>query len=342
MNDLNHWLATHVRIIYSPFREMITSLHVLYNPAHHLTRLQWAEEIRKSMKPSLWNSFCHYSEISNEWLNFFDVYDGLHFEEKHPEEAIERLWQLKPEAIIEPILGKRANLPEDELTLMEKEMISKPKFFLDGLCEFLYVYQQKFFARELFRVEPWLIKSVHELSQKTLQDPVAAIGSVHPRFKVERKSLKFIKAQTWILDYEEVDSLTIYPSSFIAPHLLVGIETSEIIVYLQVSLPDETAPQGVPGDLLDVLQSLGDKTRMNLLRTLLYHPYCTQQLADKTGLAKSTVSKHLKMLEHAGLLKSERHGNFVFYKTNKEKLDQLIVDLNQFFDQPLIEKKEES
>ncbi|PLR92688.1 ArsR family transcriptional regulator [Bacillus sp. T33-2] len=321
---------------------MITSLHVLYNPAHHLPRLAWAEEMKAAMKPSLWESACLYGELSNEWLNFLDLQDHLNFEEKHPEEAIERIRQLNSEKFIDFFLGKRASLPHAELSSGEREVLSKPRYFQAELCEFLYQYQQQFFARELFRVEPWLVKSVHELKARMKNNPAEAVGSIHPRFKLERKSLKFFKAETWVFDYAEIDTLTIYPSTFIAPHLLVGLEVPHIIVYYQVALPKEHQPAGVPEDLMDILQAFGDKTRLNLLRMLLYHPYCTQQLTEKTGLAKATVSKHLKLLEGAGLLHYERHGHFVFYRTKKEKLEQLKVDLNQFFDQPLMEKKEES
>jgi len=55
MEIVNQWLSKHVRFNYSPFREFMTSLHVRYNPAHHLTRLEWAEKIKSNMSTS-WDS----------------------------------------------------------------------------------------------------------------------------------------------------------------------------------------------------------------------------------------------------------------------------------------------
>jgi DNA-binding transcriptional ArsR family regulator len=342
MENVNQWLSKHVRFIYSPFRELMTSLHVLDYPAHHLTRLEWAQKIKSNMSPSLWDAACFFGEVSNEWLNFLDLVDVLQYEERHVEEAIERLKLLTEEEFLSLLLGTRADLSSDEWTAKEREVRSKPGYYREWLCDFLYHYHQEHFARELFRVEPWLIKAVHEIKDQFEQNPLDAMNSIHPRFKLNERTFKFYKAETWVFQYEEITRLTIYPSSFIAPHLLVGMEVPEIIVYLQVPLPDEKVEEAVPEDLLTILSALSDRSRLQILKLLYQHAYCTQQLTDSTGLAKATISKHLKILEKAGLIKGQRHGYFVFYQANQKTLDQLKVDLNQFFDQPFIGHKEET
>lgn len=342
MDHVNQWLSKHVRFIYSPFRELMTSLHVLDNPSHHLTRLEWAEKTKSNMSPSLWDTACLFGELSNGWLNFLDLVDVLQYEEKHVEEAIERIKLLSAKKFLSLLLGTRADLSLDECSGNEMDVHAKPGYYREMLCDFLYGYHQEHFARELFRVEPWLIKAVHEIKNQFEQNPLDAMNCVHPRFKLDARTLKFYKADTWVFQYEEITRLTIYPSSFIAPHLLVGMEVPEIIVYLQVPLPDETVEEAVPEDLLAILSALSDRSRLQILKLLFHHSYCTQQLTDSTGLAKATISKHLKILEKAGLIKGERHGYFVFYQANEKTLDQLKVDLNQFFDQPLIVHKEET
>ncbi|KAA0549543.1 winged helix-turn-helix transcriptional regulator [Bacillus sp. BGMRC 2118] len=331
MENVNQWLLKHVRFIYSPFRELITSLHVLNNPSHHLTRLNWAKKTKSNMSSSLWDDASFFGELSNGWLNFLDLVDVLQYEEKHVEEAIERIKLLEETEFLTLLLGTRDNI----------EVCSNTSLYREKLCDFLYSYHQEHFARELFRVEPWLVKAVHEIKSKFSQDPFSAMNGVHPRFKLDNRTLKFFKADTWVFQYEEIDSLTVYPSSFIAPHLLVGMEVPEIIVYLQVPLPDEYIESAVPEDLLSILSALSDKSRMQILKLLYHHSFCTQQLTESTGLAKATISKHLKILEKADLIKGERHGYFVFYKANEKTLDQLKVDLNQYFDQPFIGHKEE-
>ncbi|WP_400244384.1 ArsR/SmtB family transcription factor [Niallia sp. JL1B1071] len=341
MDNVNLWIQKHVRIIYSPFRELLTSLHVLHNPVHHLTRLEWAEEIKKEIPNHLWEKIHFFGELSNEWLNFLDLEDYLLFEEKHVEEAIERLRLLSEKQFIAFLLGKRIHAKANEA---EQKLLKKPNYYRNQLCDLLYDYHQKYFARALYRMEPWLIKSVHQLKKAIEADPFEAMNFIHPRFKLDQKSIRFYKAETWIFAYEEVETLTIYPSSFIAPHLLVGLEVPAIIVYLHVPFPNqqESKQDTIPVDLLSVLAALGDKTRLQLLKQMSQHPFCTQQLSESIGLAKATISKHLKILEKAELITGERHGHFVFYETNLPKLDQLKVDLNQFFDQPSLGQKEDT
>lgn len=341
MEKINQWFSKHVRFIYSPFRELVTSLHVLNNPSHHLTRLDWAVQTKGNMSSSLWDVACYFGELSNEWLNFLDLVDVLQYEEKHVEEAIERINLLKDKEFLSLLLGIRTDIPLEESTSAEVEVRSNPSYYREKLCDFLYSYHQKHFARELFRVEPWLIKAVHEIKNHFEQDPFGTMNSIHPRFKVDTRMLKFFKADTWVFRYEEINTLTIYPSSFIAPHLLVGMEVPEIIVYLQVPLPDEFVEDAVPYDLLCILSALSDKSRLQILKLLYHHSYCTQQLTDLTSLARATISKHLKILEKANLIKGERHGYFVFYKANEITLDQLKVDINQYFDQTFIGHKED-
>ncbi|MDF2910920.1 MAG: ArsR family transcriptional regulator [Sporolactobacillus laevolacticus] len=341
MENVNQWLEKHVRFIYSPFRELVTSLHVLHQPSHHLTRLEWAEKMKRNLSPSIWEDACFFGGVSNEWLNFLDLVDLIRYEEKHVEEAIERIKLLSESEFLTLLLGTRANLPLEERTGDERDVLRKPGYYRERLCDFFYRYHQEHFARELFRVEPWLIKRVHEMKNLFEQNPLDAMNAIHPRFKLDERTLKFFKADTWVFRYQEITSVTIYPSSFIAPHLLVGLEVPELIVYLHVPLPDEKEAEVVPEDLLTILSALGDRSRLQLLKLLYHHPYCTQQLAESTGLAKATISKHLKILEKANLIEGERHGYFVFYRTNEKVLAQLKVDLNQFFDQPFIGQKEE-
>lgn len=47
---------------------------------------------------------------------------------------------------------------------------------------------------------------------------------------------------------------------------------------------------------------------------------CVQDIVTKAGLAQSTVSKYLSDLEACGLLISERHGKWTYYRRNDANL----------------------
>lgn len=54
------------------------------------------------------------------------------------------------------------------------------------------------------------------------------------------------------------------------------------------------------------------------------------EIADRFEVAKPTISKHLSVLEGAGLVRSERRGQFIHYSLVE---DNLVNTLNGFIQQ---------
>lgn len=52
---------------------------------------------------------------------------------------------------------------------------------------------------------------------------------------------------------------------------------------------------------------------------------CVQYIQEKAQLSQSTVSNYMGLLKHAGLVVSERHGQWTFYRRNEEAI-QAFVD----------------
>jgi DNA-binding transcriptional ArsR family regulator len=67
-------------------------------------------------------------------------------------------------------------------------------------------------------------------------------------------------------------------------------------------------------DLLNITRALGDPTRLRLLLALRGGELCVCQLTDLCKLAPSTVSKHLSILAHAGLVLSRKAERWVYYR----------------------------
>lgn len=56
---------------------------------------------------------------------------------------------------------------------------------------------------------------------------------------------------------------------------------------------------------------------------------CVGDIVEQSGLAQSTISSYLNMLEEVGLLVSERHGKWTYYRRNEsafQELSQLIEE----------------
>ena len=347
---LSDWLQKHVVIEYSPFLEVVSSLHVLLEPKHHLERLTWAQETEGLLSPTLKKRIVDLGQTSNDWLNLFDLHDICDFRESSVEEGIEKLLAVDEWQFVYCLLGQVMSMEHidmwlqgnevnrDRWTKPQRDLLRKPTTLRRQFAEVLYAYYQEYFSKELRRIEPWLISSVHTFQEKLRKAPIEAMESIHPRFILRDQELLFYKAQTWRFPYAELSRIIVQPSTFIAPHLLMGTFDSTVIVGYSVTVPGADRADTVPQDLLGIMNAMSDESRMKILRQVFYHPYCTQQLAEMFCLSEATVSKHLKVLNQAGLVHNERKGNYVFYTGNRHRIQQVPVDLNQFFDQPLLDK----
>lgn len=85
-------------------------------------------------------------------------------------------------------------------------------------------------------------------------------------------------------------------------------------------------------ELFEIMKSLGDETRYNLVKLLLQHDFCVGALAKRLNMSKSAVSQHLKILRNAKIVKGEKRGYFTHYYVDRELLREIaneIVELSE-------------
>ena len=56
---------------------------------------------------------------------------------------------------------------------------------------------------------------------------------------------------------------------------------------------------------------------------------CAGLIDARTGLSQSTVSAHLAMLQRAGLVTTQRVGQWIYYKRNEETIKAFLDHMNQ-------------
>lgn len=66
-------------------------------------------------------------------------------------------------------------------------------------------------------------------------------------------------------------------------------------------------------DFTQVMKALSDPNRVRLLKMLQVRPLCVCEIQAVLRIAQPTVSKHLKILENAGLVTSSKDGLWVNY-----------------------------
>ena len=85
-----------------------------------------------------------------------------------------------------------------------------------------------------------------------------------------------------------------------------------------------------PADLAHVLRALADDTRLRALRLIAAKPRSTQELAPLVGISEAGLSKHLRLLAHAGVLTTRRDGYYVLYSLDRSRLEPLSATLLDF------------
>lgn len=64
-------------------------------------------------------------------------------------------------------------------------------------------------------------------------------------------------------------------------------------------------------ECIPMLKALADETRWRIVHELLAAPATVNELTDKLGASQYNVSKHVTILENAGIVEKERNGKHV-------------------------------
>ncbi|RJQ70832.1 MAG: ArsR family transcriptional regulator [Desulfobacteraceae bacterium] len=67
-------------------------------------------------------------------------------------------------------------------------------------------------------------------------------------------------------------------------------------------------------EFIKVMKALSDPNRVKMIKLLQRRVLCVCEIQEALGLAQSTASKHLKILEEAGLITFSKEGLWVNYR----------------------------
>lgn len=96
-------------------------------------------------------------------------------------------------------------------------------------------------------------------------------------------------------------------------------------------------------DKVEICAALGNKTRYQIIKSLKNQSIATccnrieyyengvsvGDVVKLTGLAQSTVSQHLSVLEKAELIRKEKRDLWTCYFLNAKVIDEFLSELNQ-------------
>jgi len=76
-----------------------------------------------------------------------------------------------------------------------------------------------------------------------------------------------------------------------------------------------------------VFGALASTPRRKILALLSEADLAAGEIAEQFAMSKPAISKHLQILEHAGLIRGEKQGQYVVYSLVR---DNLVNTLNRF------------
>ncbi len=77
----------------------------------------------------------------------------------------------------------------------------------------------------------------------------------------------------------------------------------------------------------DIFQALASTARRKILAYLSAGELTAGEIAERFNMSKPSISKHLSILVNAGLIKSDKRGQYIHYSLNS---DSLMNTLNGF------------
>ena len=148
---------------------------------------------------------------------------------------------------------------------------------------------------------------------------------------------------TMITGANEVECVTYSPAAHLGTFISYTLYPSDLIVYFSAPdfiqrvkpraasnghQPAETAPAPVESELdtaelLEGLRALGDPNRLRVIDLLSGGELYAQEIVGRLGIAQSAVSRHLALLERAGLVRVRPRGGMKYYAVDAARLSLL-------------------
>ncbi len=77
-------------------------------------------------------------------------------------------------------------------------------------------------------------------------------------------------------------------------------------------------------DFTKIAKALSDISRLKMLKLMEDKELCVCEIQSAFDFSQPTISKHLKVLEEAGLIVSRKKGAWVFYSINKNSSSEYV------------------
>jgi DNA-binding transcriptional ArsR family regulator len=344
---------------YSPVLEEVLSLHTLIEPKHHPIQHQWVRQMQH-LSPALKREITAFSFAYRSYFPAF-LFPAATGSFTTFEDELTHLRTIAPQVlsfeftetfsgsmvrnnlarIEDPvdrdlILSHAARLEPESLNLV-RLALEEPLTLLDRFLQLLSDYWEAAFQVEWRRLEELLASNITEAgAHLAVHGVYAFLQSLWPEIRTNQAAECF-----WLERPHEHDvvigpgeQFVLVPSVYVWPHVRVNCDQpwASTLVFPVTHLMRTAHPPLPPSDLVRVLRALADDTRLRALRLIADQPRCTQELAPLVGLSEAALSKHLRLLAEAGVLKTQRTGYYVLYRVAPEHITVVMESIQSYLE----------
>jgi DNA-binding transcriptional ArsR family regulator len=145
---------------------------------------------------------------------------------------------------------------------------------------------------------------------------------------------------TLIMNANDVETVTFCPAAHLGSFISYTCYPSNLVIYFGapefiervrpkassngVATKVDVANAALTADeMLEALRALGDPNRLRVIDLLYGGELYAQEIVGRLGIAQSAVSRHLSLLERAGLVKVRPRGGMKYYAVDCVRLEAL-------------------
>ncbi|MFP5577747.1 MAG: DUF5937 family protein [Acidimicrobiia bacterium] len=240
------------------------------------------------------------------------------------------VWHADPAVVHDP--DYRAQVlqaaPDEDVRALARQAFDDPAALLDRYARLLEDYWDAAFDDEWHRILPRIeadatagYRALVTSGLSGLVDELLPEG----RWDAGRNAVVVEKEWEGACDVAERGGLLFVPTVYGWPCVLIDVAEPwpASIIFPLRDLRTPEVPHASDHEVVSGYRALGDETRLQITRLVAEDPRSTKELAQLLSLSDSAISRHLKILEAAGLVTGHRDGYFVLYGLVPERLDVL-------------------
>lgn len=192
------------------------------------------------------------------------------------------------------------------------------------LARLLRTYWQNVYRDQVNKLKPRWEESVRERTQSIGPDRLSAVQE------------RFLANRAMPREFPEgypLEKVLLVPSLFLNMSSMILYGYGQMVIIYDALTSDEhrNAMAHVQRRIVAVAKAMEDPTRMTILRAIAKDKeYYGSRLAAKCGITPSSISRHMRVLRDAGLIKEINQDNRVMYELRRDTIEKLCEDLQEY------------